>query len=192
VLGKFDIPLRLLDCLGLTTPVLFFDVLAGGLGAVGFAFLVVAEGWILADWITGEDRKADGEGIVIVSIMSATHVGTSTHLFGDLAIGAVVESFKKILVEDEEAVVVEVVEGWIVNISIGVDPSSVCGVQSWGLLHCQTLQASRIKNGDQDYLAGGPRTSQSAFGGVQEYTKNGRGIRRQNSIARRRDMRRVR
>lgn len=68
-------PLRLFDCLGLTTPVFFF---AGGadLGVVvGFRFGGGGGGGagaggcdIEVDAMTGELRNADGDGIVIVSI----------------------------------------------------------------------------------------------------------------------------
>lgn len=66
-------PLRLLDCLGFTIPAGFFAVTAG---------LVVVEGLRLgvggggggsgAGLRTGEERKADGDGIVIVSILKVS------------------------------------------------------------------------------------------------------------------------
>ena len=63
------IPLRLLDCLGFNMPFCFFGVLAG-LGAVeGLRF---GGGGIGAGFNTGEERKADGDGIVIVSILTVS------------------------------------------------------------------------------------------------------------------------
>lgn len=62
------IPLRLLDCLGFTIPDGFLVVTV---------FFVAVEGLRLgggggsgAGLSTGEDRKADGDGIVIVSILT--------------------------------------------------------------------------------------------------------------------------
>jgi hypothetical protein len=71
-----NVPLRLLDCLGLETPFCFF---------VGLADLVVVEGLRFgggggsgAGFKTGEERKADGDGIVMVSILTASVWDTST------------------------------------------------------------------------------------------------------------------
>jgi hypothetical protein len=65
-----NIPLRLLDCLGFEMPFCFFGVLAG-LGAVdGLRF--GGEGAFGAGFKTGEERNADGDGIVIVSILTTS------------------------------------------------------------------------------------------------------------------------
>jgi hypothetical protein len=62
-----NLPLRLLDCLGLTIPVFFFvpvvDAFEGGGLRLG------AGGGSGAGLMTGEVRKAVGDGIVIVSIV---------------------------------------------------------------------------------------------------------------------------
>lgn len=71
-----NIPLRLFDCFGFATPACFFEVLAAGLVEAGFRFAVACWGG-LADGITGDDRKADGDGMVIVvSIMAFPPVCT--------------------------------------------------------------------------------------------------------------------
>jgi hypothetical protein len=70
-----DIPFRLLDCLGFVMPVSFF---AEGLDAFEvdcFRFLGGGAG-LGAGVMTGEERKADGEGIVIVSILKNSSGGT--------------------------------------------------------------------------------------------------------------------
>lgn len=79
-MGAADVPLRLLDCLGFTIPACFFaepeleafDVVVGlrfgGGGGFGAGFN------------TGEDRNADGDGIVIVSILTVSYIGPSTML----------------------------------------------------------------------------------------------------------------
>jgi hypothetical protein len=70
-----NVPLRLLDCFGLDTPVCFFVVLAD-LGAVeGLRF--GGGGGSGAGLITGEERNADGDGIVIVSILITSCGDTS-------------------------------------------------------------------------------------------------------------------
>jgi hypothetical protein len=71
-------PLRLLDCLGFVTPVDAFEAAEDCFGAVVLRFggvaLVVGGG--LADWTTGDDRKTEGDGILIVSILSQPCVET--------------------------------------------------------------------------------------------------------------------
>lgn len=75
--GSANIPLRLLDCLGFATPLFFLGALAAFAVVVGFRFGGVGEGGGSgAGLITGESRKTDGEGIVIVSISSTS--GTRT------------------------------------------------------------------------------------------------------------------
>lgn len=61
-------PLRLLDCLGFVIPFCFFVVFAGFVVVVDFRFGGGGGGGFGAGFITGEDRKADGDGIVMVSI----------------------------------------------------------------------------------------------------------------------------
>lgn len=69
-------PLRLLDCLGFVTPVEVLDGPEDCFAVVGLCFcdVVLVEGGSLADWTTGEDRNADGDGIVIVSILNQSYV----------------------------------------------------------------------------------------------------------------------
>ena len=74
--GEPNIPLRLLDCLGLETPFCFFVVLADLVVVVGLRF--GGGGGSGAGLRTGEERKADGDGIVIVSILTASVWDTST------------------------------------------------------------------------------------------------------------------
>jgi hypothetical protein len=71
-----NIPLRLLDCLG-------FDILSCFL--VVLTDLVVVEGLRFgggggsgAGFKTGEERNADGDGIVMVSILTGSYPDTST------------------------------------------------------------------------------------------------------------------
>ena len=65
-----NVPLRLLDCLGFDMPFCFLGVLAD-LGAVeGLRF--GGGGGSGAGLITGDERNADGDGIVIVSILTAS------------------------------------------------------------------------------------------------------------------------
>ncbi len=65
------IPLRLLDCLGFVTPVDAFELLADCFAVVDLRFCaVVVVGGGFADSITSVGKKADGDGIVIVSILS--------------------------------------------------------------------------------------------------------------------------
>jgi len=68
-------PLRLFDCLGLTIPAFFFAGAAGLGRAVAFRF---AGGGSGAGLRTGEARKAVGDGIVMVSIVTASYRETST------------------------------------------------------------------------------------------------------------------
>jgi hypothetical protein len=67
-----------LDCFGFVTPAGVLEVLEEGFAVVGLRFCdaVLVEGGSLADWTTGEDRKADGDGMVIVSILSQYYVDT--------------------------------------------------------------------------------------------------------------------
>lgn len=78
-----DLPLRLLDCLGFTIPFCFFAVFAGFVAGVVFRF---GGGGFGAGFITGEDRKADGDGIVMVSIVRESCVETSMMLLLPLVI----------------------------------------------------------------------------------------------------------
>lgn len=71
-----NIPLRLLDCLGFDIPFCFFAVLADLGVAVGLRF--GGGGGSGAGFNTGEERKADGDGIVIVSILTVSYRDTST------------------------------------------------------------------------------------------------------------------
>lgn len=69
-----DIPLRLLDCLGLIIPFDFLVVPAEVLVVVDLRFCGGGGGGLdSADSSTGDDKKADGEGIVIVSILMALY-----------------------------------------------------------------------------------------------------------------------
>jgi hypothetical protein len=71
-------PLRLLDCLGFVTPADTFEGAEDCFVAVALRFggVVLVEGGSLADWTTGEDRKTEGDGILIVSILSQPFVET--------------------------------------------------------------------------------------------------------------------
>jgi hypothetical protein len=71
-----NVPLRLLDCLGLDIPFCFFAVLVDLGVAVGLRF--GGGGGSGAGFTTGEERKADGDGIVIVSILTISYRDTST------------------------------------------------------------------------------------------------------------------
>jgi hypothetical protein len=66
-----------LDCLGFTTPFCFFVVLADLFVVEDLRFGGGGSG---AGFMTGEDRKADGDGIVIVSILTASYTATWTIL----------------------------------------------------------------------------------------------------------------
>jgi hypothetical protein len=72
-----NVPLRLLDCLGLTMPTFLFglvvDVLEGGGLRLG------AGGGSGAGLMIGEVRKAVGDGIVIVSIVIVWCIDTWTN-----------------------------------------------------------------------------------------------------------------
>ena len=70
------IPLRLLDCLGFVIPFCFLVVFADFVVVVGFRF-GGGGGGFGAGFVTGEDRKADGDGIVMVSIFRNSCVETS-------------------------------------------------------------------------------------------------------------------
>lgn len=70
-----DVPLRLLDCLGLMMPVFFFAGAAGLLEAGGLGFFLGGGG---SGAGAGEARNAVGDGIVIVSIVTASCRETST------------------------------------------------------------------------------------------------------------------
>jgi hypothetical protein len=63
-----NIPLRLLDCLGLTILLCFLVELAVFVVVVGLGFFGGGGGGFGEGLITGFDRKAVGDGIVIVSI----------------------------------------------------------------------------------------------------------------------------
>jgi hypothetical protein len=69
-----DIPLRILDCLGLTIPVFFFGAAVEDLGRGGLRF--GTGGGSGAGLMTGEDRKAVGDGMVMVSIVITSCTGT--------------------------------------------------------------------------------------------------------------------
>jgi hypothetical protein len=71
-----NLPLRLFDCLGFSVPLCFFVALTGFVVVVGLRF--GGGGGSGACFNTGEDRKADGDGIVIVSILTASYTDTST------------------------------------------------------------------------------------------------------------------
>lgn len=65
---RMNIPLRLLDCLGLVIPVPFLLGLEDLGAVVDFRFGGGGAGGLAAGFMTGELRKAVGDGIVIVSI----------------------------------------------------------------------------------------------------------------------------
>lgn len=65
-----NIPLRLLDCLGFVPPLDAFGTFASCFALVDLHFGGAVVGGGFAGWITGDDKKADGDGIVIVSILS--------------------------------------------------------------------------------------------------------------------------
>jgi hypothetical protein len=71
-----NVPLRLLDCLGLDIAFCFFAVLVDLGVAVGLRF--GGGGGSGAGFTTGEERKAEGDGIVIVSILTISYRDTST------------------------------------------------------------------------------------------------------------------
>lgn len=71
-----NIPLRLLDCLGFDMTFCFFVVLADLGVAEGLRF--GGGGGSRPGLSTGDERNADGEGIVIVSILAAPCADTST------------------------------------------------------------------------------------------------------------------
>jgi hypothetical protein len=77
-LGRQCTPLRLLDCFGFVTPEGVLEAPEDCLAVVDLRFcdVILLEGGSLADWTTGEDRKADGDGMVIVSILSQSNVDT--------------------------------------------------------------------------------------------------------------------
>lgn len=70
-------PLRLFDCLGLTTPFCFFAVAVFFVVVEGLRFLG-GGGGSGAGFRTGEERKADGLGIVMVSILIASGIEALT------------------------------------------------------------------------------------------------------------------
>jgi hypothetical protein len=74
-----DVPLRLFDCLGFSTPSDFLIFFAGLGVVVAFRFAGGGGGFGTA-LITGELRKAVGDGIVMVSIFRASCKGTSAIL----------------------------------------------------------------------------------------------------------------
>jgi hypothetical protein len=71
-------PLRLLDCLGFVTPADVFEATEDCFAVVSLRFggVGLVGGGSLADWANGEDRKTEGDGIVIVSILSQLCVET--------------------------------------------------------------------------------------------------------------------
>ena len=73
------IPLRLLDCFGFIIPLCFLVVFVDFVVVVCFRF-GGGGGGFGAGFITGEDRKADGDGIVMVSIFRNSCVATSMML----------------------------------------------------------------------------------------------------------------
>jgi hypothetical protein len=73
-----DVPLRLLDCLGFTIPACFFAEFAAFDVVEGLRF--GGGGGSGAGFKTGEDRKAVGDGIVIVSILTISYADPSTVL----------------------------------------------------------------------------------------------------------------
>jgi hypothetical protein len=75
-----DIPLRLFDCLGFAIPFCVLVVFADFVVAEGFRFGGGGGGGSGAGFITGEDRNADGDGIVMVSIFRNSCVETSMML----------------------------------------------------------------------------------------------------------------
>ncbi len=77
-----DVPLRLLDCLGFAMPLCFFSALADLVVAVDLRFRDGAEGCggFGAGFRTGEERKTDGDGIVMVSIVRNSCVEASMML----------------------------------------------------------------------------------------------------------------
>jgi len=70
--------LRLLDCLGLTIPFCFLTVVTGLVVVVTFRF--GGGGGSGAGFNTGDERNAEGDGIVIVSILTVSYTDTSTAL----------------------------------------------------------------------------------------------------------------
>jgi hypothetical protein len=71
-----NLPLRLLDCLGFDIPSCFFVIFAGLAVVEGLRF--GGGGGSGAGFKTGEERNADGDGIDIVSIVTASYTDTST------------------------------------------------------------------------------------------------------------------
>ena len=71
-------PLRLLDCLGFVTPADAFEAAEDCFAAVALRFwgAALVGGGSLADWTTGDDRKTEGDGIVMVSILSQSCIET--------------------------------------------------------------------------------------------------------------------
>jgi hypothetical protein len=57
-----------LDCLGFAIPFCFLAVFADFVVVVDFRFGAGGGGGFGAGFVTGEDRNADGDGIVMVSI----------------------------------------------------------------------------------------------------------------------------
>lgn len=70
-------PLRLLDCFGFVTPSGVFDILAEAFAVVDLRFgAALADGGSFADWATGEERKAEGDGTAAESMVGHSYVDT--------------------------------------------------------------------------------------------------------------------
>jgi hypothetical protein len=129
VRADIGIPLRLFDCFGFIKPLTTLAVFGVCFVAevLRFCVVVVGRGGSFADWMTGEVRKAVGDGTVIVSIMiaSITESWTSVPITKLLLSTEGVHVNRKIYIDISwcaESVVVVVAEKGCVAIAAGIGP----------------------------------------------------------------------
>lgn len=69
--------MRLLDCFGFVTPSGVSDVLAVAFAVVDLRFCAaLVDGGGFADWVTGEERNVEGDGVVTESMVSHSYFDT--------------------------------------------------------------------------------------------------------------------